>query len=247
MTLARTQQAMRPDAATQLARITSLRAQIGQLQRRTATAEHLPAPAPLARLFPAQGPRPGAAYALPDSPSLALALAGEISRHGSWCAFIGMPHLSMRAAAKYGVDPSRVALIPDPGTRWLSAVSSAVEVFPLVILQPPRTPTPAETSRLAARLRERASALFSLGAWPGAELSLSIGEPQWHGLGDGYGLISAREITVEATGRALPASRRTRVLLPGPSGTIETAHPAHAFLGTAQAPTRRTHLTAVAS
>lgn len=224
------------ESAEQVAQITRLRAQIGQMQRRTASPDRLPVPAPLSGLFPSGGLRPGAAYALPDSPSLLLALAGEISRSGSWCAFVGMPDLSMQAAASHGVAADRVALIPSPGSRWLSAVSSAAEVFPLVAVRPPRGVGPAETARLDARLRDRGSTLLVMGAWPGAELSLSLGEPEWRGIGAGHGLIAARAVTIAAAGRPLPSSRRVRVLLPGPSGAVEEI-----------ATARRAHLRAVAA
>ena len=210
-------------SAEQLAQITRLRAQIGQMQRRSASPDQIPVPGPLAGIFPAGGLRPGAAYALPDSPSLMLALAGGASRDGSWCAFIGMPDLSMQAAEAHGVALERVAVIPEPGDRWLSAVSSAAEVFPLVAVRPPRSATSAEAARLLARLRDRGSALLVVGAWPGAELSLSLGEPEWRGIGDGYGLIASRAVTIRASGRALPSSRHVRVLLPGPSGAVEEA------------------------
>lgn len=224
------------ESADQVAQITRLRAQIGQMQRRTAEPERVPVPGPLARLFPTGGLRPGAAYALPDSPSLLLALAGEASHAGSWCAFVGMPDLSMQAATSHGVAADRVALIPDPGERWLSAVSSAAEVFPLVAVRPPRAATAAETARLSARLRDRASTLLVMGAWPGAELSLSLSEPEWRGIGAGHGLIASRAVTIAAAGRGLPSARRVRVLLPGPTGAVSEI-----------APARRAHLRAVAA
>ena len=108
--------------AAQSAEVMRLRTQIGQMQRRTAHADALSVPEALAPLFPSGGLRPGAAYALADSPSLLFALAGRSSREGSWCAFIGMPDLSLEAAEGYGVAPGRVALIPAPGERWLQAV-----------------------------------------------------------------------------------------------------------------------------
>lgn len=224
------------ESADQVAQITRLRTQIGQMQRRPATPERNPVPAPLAGLFPSRGLRPGAAYTLSDSPSLMLALAGEISRSGSWCAFVGMPDLSMQAAESHGVAVDRLALIPSPGVRWLSAVSSAAEVFPLVAVRAPRAAAPAEAARLSARLRDRGSTLLVLGAWPGAELSLSLSEPEWRGIGTGHGLIASRAVTIAAAGRALPSARRVRVLLPGPSGAVEEVPTA-----------RRAHLRAVAA
>lgn len=223
--------------AAQTAEIMRLRTQIGQMQRRTAHADALSVPEALAPLFPSGGLRPGAAYSLVDSPSLLFALAGRSSREGAWCAFIGMPDLSLEAATGYGVDPARVALIPRPGDRWLQAVSSATEVFPLVAVRPPRAATSAETARLGARLRDRGSALLAVGPWDGAESSLSVSDPAWGGISRGHGLISFRAVTVTASGRGASRPRRVRVLLPGPSGSAE----AHST-GTAAS---RPHLVAV--
>ncbi|MGO3175137.1 MAG: hypothetical protein ACTIJN_08330 [Microbacterium gubbeenense] len=223
--------------AAQSAEVMRLRTQIGQMQRRTAHADALSVPEALAPLFPSGGLRPGAAYALADSPSLLFALAGRSSREGSWCAFIGMPDLSLEAAEGYGVAPGRVALIPAPGERWLQAVSSAAEVFPLVAVRPPRAASSAEAARLGARLRDRGCALLVVGPWEGAEASLSNRPPAGGGWGRGPGLISSRPVPFASGGGAAPRPRRVRVLLPGPSGGAE-AHGAGTVAG-------RPHLVAV--
>ena len=207
--------------AAQTAEVMRLRTQIGQMQRRTAQADALPVVGALSPLFPSGGLRPGAAYALPDSPSLLFALAGRSSQDGAWCALIGTPDLSLEAAAGYGVSPDRVALIPDPGERWLQAVSSAAEVFPLVAVRSPRAASSAETARLGARLRDRGSTLLVVGPWPSVEASLTVSDPAWGGIGRGHGLLSSRAVTVAASGRSSPRPRRVRVMLPGPSGGAE--------------------------
>lgn len=199
-----------------------LREQIDRMQRRTARVEALPVPEPLSRLFPDGGLRPGASYALPSRETgLLLALLGEVSRTGAWCAVVGVPELSVEAAEGHGVDLSRLALLPSPGVRWLQAASAAAEVFPLVAVRPPSRPGTTEAARLEARLRDRGAALLALGGWPGADAEVATADPEWHGIGQGHGLISARALTVSLTGRRVPRPRRTRVLLPGPTGHIE--------------------------
>ena len=200
-----------------------LREQIERMQRRTAHVEALPVPAPLSRLFPEGGLRPGASYALPsDETGLLLALLGEVSRTGAWCAVVGIPELSVEAAEGHGVDLSRLALLPSPGVRWLQAASAAAEVFPLVAVRPPSRPGTTEVARLEARLRDRGAALLSLGGWPGADAEVSTADPEWRGIGQGHGLISSRALTISLTGRRAPRPRRTRVLLPGPTGHVES-------------------------
>lgn len=230
-------------ALDQLSDITRLRAEISRMQRRTAEFDALPVHDVLAPLFPSGGLRPGASYALPDSPALLFALLGAASRDGSWCAFVGMPDLSFEAAEGYGIAPERLAVIPRPGEKWHQAVSSAAEVFPLVAARPPRATTAAEASRLAARLRDRGSTLLIAGAWPGAELSFTMGEAEWHGIGRGHGLISSRAVTIVAAGRRLPVANRVRMLLPGPTGGVE--RPEHTHPATARA--ERGHLVAVSA
>jgi len=205
-----------------LATVLRLREQIAGLQRRRAEPTSLPVPQALASLFPDGGLRPGASYALqPGATSLLLALLGASSREGSWCAVIGMPDLSVEAAEGFGVSLDRIALIPDPGDRWLQAASAAAEVFPLVAVRPPRTPNETEASRLEARLRDRGGALLAFGGWPGADAALSLDGAEWRGIGRGHGLLSGRAVTVALTGRRSPRPRSVRVLLPGPSGEVE--------------------------
>ncbi|MTE23799.1 hypothetical protein [Microbacterium sp. ZXX196] len=227
--------AARADHTADLVR---LRTQISQMQRRTARVDALPVADALAPLFPEGGLRPGAAYVLPDSAALVLALLGAASREGSWAAVIGMPDLSAEAAEGYGVVPARLALIPDPGERWLQAVSSAAEVFPLVTVRAPRAATPAETARAAARLRDRGSVLLVVGDWHGADTTLALSSPEWRGLERGHGLLASRAVTLTASARRAPRPRTARVLLPGPTGGVERLAPPA---------TARGHLRAVAS
>lgn len=225
--------------ADQTAMVSRLRAQISQMQRRTAQVDALPVHDALAPLFPEGGLRPGSSYALPDSMGLLLALLGEASRQGSWCAAVGLPDLSAEAAEEYGVDSSHLALIPDAGSRWMQAASSAADVFPLVAVRPGGRVSPAEVARLDARLHDRGSALLVVGPWHGVEASLTMSAPEWHGISRGHGLLTSRAVTVAASSRRTPRPSTVRVLLPGPSGGIERASTPAAL------PRRQGHLTAV--
>lgn len=205
-----------------LAQVAQLRERIAAMQQRRAAPATLPAPGPLAGLFPEGGPRIGAAYTLGGGElSLMLSLLGAASAAGDWCCIVGIPELSVEAAAGHGVDLGRLVLVPDPGTRWLQAASSACEVFPLVAVRPPRLPAPGEASRLAGRLRDRSSTLLALGEWPGAEAEISVRGEEWVGIGRGQGLIAGRAATVSLRGRRAPMPRTARVLLPGPTGAVE--------------------------
>lgn len=211
------------ETAPRLADVQRLRAQITRMQRRSAQVDAMPVHETLAPLFPEGGLRPGAVYSLDTSTSLLLALISAPSRAGSWCAAIGMPELAAEAAEAYGVDLERFALIPDPGERWLAVASAVAEVFPVVAVRPPRAAREADTARVSAKLRDRGGVLLVQGSWPQAEATLSVRDPAWTGLGQGHGLLAAREVTISSTGRRFPVPRTVRVQLPGPLGAPAAA------------------------
>ncbi|MER7797640.1 hypothetical protein [Microbacterium sp. NPDC096154] len=200
-----------------------LRTQITRMQRRSAQVDAMPVHPALAPLFPEGGLRPGAVYSLDTATSLLLALLSAPSRAGSWCAAIGMPELAAEAAESYGVDLERFALVPEPGDRWLPVTSAVAEVFPVVAVRPPRAARDGDTARIGAKLRDRGGVLLVQGAWPQAEATLRLHDPAWSGLGQGHGLLAAREVTVSAIGRRFPVPRSVRVQLPGPLGAPAVA------------------------
>ncbi len=203
--------------------VARLRAQLERVQGHRLDAPVLPVHPALASLLPGGGLRPGAAYSLPRSTSVLLALLAQPSQSGSWCGVIGMPRLGAEAAERLGVDLSRLVLIPDPGARWLAVTSTVAEVLPVVAVRPAGRAADGEIARLAARLRDRGAVLLVQGPWPQAEAVLEVGEPAWEGVGRGHGYLSGREVTITASSRRWPRSRRTRVMLPDAAGHISVA------------------------
>lgn len=200
--------------------LASLRAQLERVQGRRLDAPVLPVHPALAALLPGGGLRPGAAYSLSRSTSLLLGLLAQPSQAGSWCGVVGMPRLGAEAAERLGVDLTRLVLIPEPGPRWLAVTATIAEVLPVVAVRPAGRAPDAEISRLAARLRDRGAVLLVQGPWPQAEAVLELDAPEWSGLGRGHGYLSGREVTITASSRRWPRSRRSRVLLPDATGTI---------------------------
>lgn len=200
--------------------VASLRAQLERVQGRRLDAPVLPVHPALAALLPGGGLRPGAAYSLSRSTSLLLALLAQPSQAGSWCGVVGMPRLGAEAAERLGVDLSRLVLIPDPGQRWLAITATIAEVLPVVAVRPSGRAPDAEISRLAARLRDRGAVLLVQGPWPQAEAVLELNAPEWAGVGRGHGYLSGREVTVTASSRRWPRSRRSRLLLPDATGAV---------------------------
>ena len=197
-----------------------LRAQVERVQGRRLDAPVLPTHPALADLLPGRGLRPGAAYSIGASTSLLLALLAQPSQTGSWCAVVGMPEIGAEAAEKLGVALDRLVLIPDPGPRWLAVTATIADVLPVVAVRPPGRAADAEAARLGARLRERGTVLLVQGRWPQTEAALAVSEPEWSGLGSGYGYLDGRRLTVTSTSRRWPVPRKARMLLPAADGTV---------------------------
>lgn len=208
------------DVDTSLDTVRALRAKVEQLQGRSLDAPVLPTHPALAALLPGRGLRVGASYALGASMSLLSALLAAPSQEGSWCAVVGMPEFGVEAAAHGGVDLSRLVLVPDPGPRWLAITSAIAEVIPVVALRPPGRARDAEVARLSARMRDRGTVLLVQGPWPRTEAMIAVDEGQWSGLGEGHGLLAARELTVTVSSRRFPVPRQERMLLPSPDGRL---------------------------
>ncbi|GAB2740673.1 hypothetical protein [Kitasatospora kifunensis] len=184
----------------------------------------VPVPAALADLLPAGGLRRGSAVSVQDDAGLLLALAcgaGRTAGAEQWYAAVGLPELGLLAATGYGIDPGRLLLVDAPGRQWpevLAALAGAVEV---ILLRPSGTVAPQLAARLGAVLRRTGCVLLVAGAWPGAELRLSVRESHWVGLGDGYGLLAGRQARVLVEGRGAAARGRTaRLWLPDEHGVV---------------------------
>lgn len=197
--------------------------------------QRLPVLTGLAGLLPGAGLRRGATVAV-DGPggatSLALALLAGASVAGSWVATVGLPSLSLAAAAELGLALERLVLVAAPEPRtWASVVASLVDAVDLVLVRPTHRVRPTDVRRLTARARERGGVLVQVGARPGAwpeatDLHLTAVSGAWEGLGDGHGHLRARRVVVEVHGRREAARpRRAELWLPGPNGEITPVAP----------------------
>jgi hypothetical protein len=86
-----------------------------------------------------------------------------------------------------------------------------------------------DARRLVARVRERGSVLVAVGGeLPGerSPLRLTVTAASWDGLGDGWGHLQGRRVTVSSGGRGEAArERRADLWLPGPDGEVTVADP----------------------
>jgi hypothetical protein len=179
---------------------------------------------PALRAVLPDGLRRGSTVAVSGSVSLLLALLGAASEDGAWCALVGFPRISAEAAAEYGVDLTRLALVPSPGTGWTTAVGALVDALDVVAVRPPARLVPGDVRRLSARVRSREAVLMPFGDWPGADVRLAAADGQWHGIDQGSGRLRFRRISVRAEGRGSYARPRSVTLdLPADGGGVREA------------------------
>ena len=181
------------------------------------------------------------------SVTLAVALAAEASRRGSWVAVVGMADLGVSALAERGVDLGRWALVDLPATvrggdtrsESLAAdvLGAVVGGFDLVLLGPEIRLTGTTARRLLARMREHGTSLIcalggaseDIAAGLVPEVRLMIEQTLWTGINDGHGRLLARQAEVVARGRGA-ASRPRRMLmwLPSADGRVAGAESSQA-------------------
>jgi hypothetical protein len=193
-----------------------LQAKIHLMQGKRGSERSLPVLPSLSRLLPG-GLRPGAAYSIQGSMSLAMALLAGPSRNGSWCGVAGLPDFGVETAAGFGIALDRLVLVPDPGTSWSPVIAAMADVLSVVLARAPERVAPAEAARLGARLRERSAVLLVLGPWPQSEAVLHVNGYEWSGLGQGHGHLSKQELELEV---ALRGSSRTASVDLADSGPV---------------------------
>lgn len=178
----------------------------------------------LAELLPDGGLRAGGTYAVTGSHGLVSSLLSVPSADGLWCGVVGLPSFSAEAARALGCDLDRLVFVPRPGLDWVNVVGALIDALAIVVVHPQSEVSPAEASRLSARLRKRDAVLVSTGPWPRVEARIAARASQWVGLGRGHGHLVARQLAVEASARSGGAATDKRSLwLPDPVGRVRQA------------------------
>lgn len=172
----------------------------------------LPVAHGLQPLFPWGGLRRGSVVLVAGSTSLTLAVVAEASKRGSWCAALGMPELGATAAAERGIELARFPLIPTPGKRWSAVAAALFDGFDLVMIGLDAPVAPSVVRQIEARVRKRGMvavlSVLTTTVWPHAELVIEPVRASCEGLGNGYGTLTRRRLTVMSRGRGVAGRPR---------------------------------------
>ena len=198
----------------------------------------------LSALLPEGGIRRGTAVAVGGhgSMTLAMALAAETSRQGSWVAVVGIADLGVAALAERGVDLGRWTLVDLPARGRDKSIAAdvlgaVVGGFDLVLVGPAIQIAGATARRLLARMREHGTSLIcvlgsastDMAAGLHPEVRLMIEQTRWTGIDGGHGRLLARwaEVTVGGRGAA-SRPRRIAMWLPSEDVRVACAEPGRA-------------------
>lgn len=184
----------------------------------------LPVPETLAELFPEGGLVRGRTIVCdgPAATSLALSLVAPSVAAGSWLAMVDLPTVGLDAALELGVPLERVVAVhagdgPERAHRWPDVIAAAADGFDVLLARVPPDVSPSVARTVVSRIRQREAVLVLLGEPETLPIDgvLRTATAEWRGLGDGYGHLSQRRLTVQSSGRRIPGRRSCRVALPG--------------------------------
>ncbi len=143
----------------------------------------------------------GALVGVSGSTALLLAMVGACATGGKWVAVVGMPTLGMVAAMEYGIDLSRLVLIPTPGAHSAGAIAALIDGFDVVVVGEGAPLAAGQRRSLLGRARNQRTTLFTP-LWPEVPIRLEAETVSWGGVGKGRGYLRERCIAVRRAGSA---------------------------------------------
>lgn len=143
---------------------------------------------------------PGSVVGVAGSTALLLALVGSAGAGERWTAIVGMPDLGVTAATEFGVDLSRLVLIPNPGVHSPRVLAALVDGFDVVVVGEAVSLRPGQRRSLLGRARGKRTTLFTP-PWPEAPVRVVADTPSWEGIGQGRGYLRRQRLVVRRSGR----------------------------------------------
>lgn len=187
----------------------------------------LTVPTQLATALPHGLPR-GSVTQVTGSAALVLTLLAHAGRSHTdlgaepWLAVVGCPSLGMVAAAQMGVPLDRLILVPDAAAQAPAVLAALIDGVDLVVVGKAAL-LEADRRRLAARARDRGTAIVATTPWPGARTVLHVAGTRWRGLGSGTGRLTHCEAIVDSKDRSGATLLRARVDLMSPINELREA------------------------
>lgn len=163
----------------------------------------------------------------PAAMSLTMALTARAMTTGSWVAVVGIPEFGVEAAIELGVPAARLVVVEVMGgpDEWAERVAAAADGFEIVVTRPP-VRAERQIRKVRTRLQVRGVVMIAVGSNTSCDIEFATTAVEWRGVGNGFGHLLARSVTVRAGGRRIPRPIDRDVWLPGPSGRLEAVEPA---------------------
>lgn len=171
---------------------------------------------------------PGGAIGVGGSTALLLTLLGAAGAGGRWIAVVGMPNLGIRAAADYGVDLSRLVLIPDPGAQAPQVLAAVIDGFDIVVAGEHLRLGAGQRRSLLGRARTQRT-LVVAPLWPEVPVQLRAEASTWEGVERGGGYLREQRLRVRRTGRG--GAREVQVSLAAPGSAPPGSAPPGSLAG----------------
>lgn len=169
----------------------------------------------------------------PAAISVAFAVAAGPVATGSWIAMIGCDDFGLVAAEQLGMPLHRMIMVAQPThALWAAVAAALVDGFDVLMLANSYSIGLRDARRLLSRTRERGGVIIdTTQCWPEAhDVVLEVTSQQWVGLGDGHGMLKARQVNIEVSGRRGERLRTVPLWLPGSQGIPQLLD--HAHIGT---------------
>ncbi len=170
----------------------------------------------------------------PGAASLAMAVAAGPTATGSWMAMVGCDDISLVGVEQAGVALHQTIVVSQPPREsWGGVVAALVDAFDVVAVSSPSQVSLRDARRLLSRVRDRGGILIDVGdCWPEAhDIELRVHGQRWSGLGQGHGVLTARQVQVTVAGRRGTRSREVPLWLPGPDAVPAAIDPDHRHAG----------------